>query len=282
VIGTTVVKCCRCSAEQAVATCWDVADLAFRRHRVVLVHDAGEGAHLPSTGRARSGHAAARSGGVATAPVSLGTLHAGALDLFDSSKSDLLTALGSAGVEAVGLTGLDAGLLRARRRNTVQAQEVRHSDSLQDACFGALTQVNSRVLTALLDVGVVPVVSPPALAQDGTPVNVSSDHVAAAVAVALRATTLVLLVSKTRLPADPADLASVLEQTSAEECPQPGDLDDGRAGLLTCAREALERGVGRVVVADSCGARPVTRALNGHGADLRPGSPPGATAPPEP
>src|SRR5207302_241756 len=81
----------------------------------------------------------------------------------------------------------------ARRKAAQRALVEGRVVVVRDSHAGLLVGVNARLLHALLDAGFLPVVSPPALADDGGAVNVDADRAAAAVAAALDASTLVLL-----------------------------------------------------------------------------------------
>jgi acetylglutamate/LysW-gamma-L-alpha-aminoadipate kinase len=181
-------------------------------------------------------------------------------------KPSLLVELARHGQPAVGLTGLDAGLLRARRhpvQRTVADGRVR---LVRDDNNGRIVSVGAGVLHTLLAAGLVPVVSPPALGCDGRPVNVDADRVAAAIAVAVHATDLLLLTSAPGVLARPADASSVL---AAYTLPPAGQRDQfvrgGMAVKLAAARAALNGGVPHVRVADGRSAAEVRRALAGVG-----------------
>jgi acetylglutamate/LysW-gamma-L-alpha-aminoadipate kinase len=130
---------------------------------------------------------------------------------------------------------------------------VRHDHS------GRVVDVNEALLRILLDAGLTPVLSPPVLAEDGTPVNANADRVAASVAAAVRAHRLVFLTPAGGVRADASDPASIL---SRYRLPGPADGRDERIGggmgiKLVAAGEALRAGVASVYigrrVADSSG-----------------------------
>jgi acetylglutamate/LysW-gamma-L-alpha-aminoadipate kinase len=170
-------------------------------------------------------------------------------------------------VRAIGLSGLDAGLLRAQRRAAVRAVVDGRRVLIRDDHSGRITSVDGSLLELLLANGITPVVSPPAIAEDGRPVNANADRVASAVAVELNADTLVFLTSAQGLLADPADPASLRTDHSIDQDSAAG-VTGGMSVKLIAAHEALRGGVGTVVIADGRTDAPVTDALAGGGTRL--------------
>ncbi len=94
------------------------------------------------------------------------------------ANKQIVVALLRAGVTAVGLSGVDGGLLRCRKREHPAA----------DLGFvGEIVDVNGALLKTLVEQGVIPVISPISLGQDGEVYNVNADEAAGAVAAALQA-----------------------------------------------------------------------------------------------
>jgi acetylglutamate/LysW-gamma-L-alpha-aminoadipate kinase len=175
------------------------------------------------------------------------------------AKPRLLHALASHGVRAIGLTGLDAGLLRARRKGARRTVVDGRTLVVRDDQSGRVVAVEAGVLCTLLDAGLTPVISPPATGEDGGPLNVDADRVAAAVAVALKADRLVLLTAAPGVLSDACDEASMLSRCELPpEGPVPYAASGGMHRKLIAAREAVLGGVRDVVIADGRIARPLT------------------------
>lgn len=181
------------------------------------------------------------------------------LALTGRAKPRLLTALSAHGVRAIGLTGLDAGLLRARRKGARRTVDGGRTLIVRDDHSGRLTEVAGDVLRALLDAGFTPVVSPPAAGEDGRPLNVDADRAAAAIAAALSADRLVLLTAAPGVLADAREETSVLARCQlTRDGPIPHAATGGMHRKLIAAREALLGGVGEVLIADGRIPRPLT------------------------
>jgi acetylglutamate kinase len=145
-------------------------------------------------------------------------LYAGTLNV------DVLAALRAHQVQAVGLSGVDADLLTARRRPPVRVTDETGETRLVDfGHVGEIDRADPRILTTLLDARFVPVVASLAADADGAVYNVNADSVAQTLAVALRAQKLLFLTgapgvlrdrndpSELVAFADPEDLAGLLE-----------------------------------------------------------------------
>ncbi|MEV0681646.1 [LysW]-aminoadipate kinase [Actinosynnema sp. NPDC050436] len=266
--ATLVVKCGGNAAVDPDAVCRDVAGLVLAGRRVVLVH--GGSADVEDLSR-RLGVPSRRlvaPDGVSTRHTDAATLEVLQLALAGAVKPRLVTGLAAAGASAVGLTGLDGGLLRARRKSAHRAVVDGRTVIVRDNHSGRITGVNGRLLRGLLAEGHVPVVSPPALAEDGRPVNTDADRVAAAVAAELGATGLVLLTGAAGVLADPADETSARPVLELAGDALPTGVRGGMAVKLIAGREALAGGVPVVVVADGRRAHPVSAALAGAGTRL--------------
>jgi acetylglutamate/LysW-gamma-L-alpha-aminoadipate kinase len=242
-----------------------VAELVRRGCKVVLAH--GGSAEIERLAR-RLDVAQRRlvaPDGVTTRYTDAATLEVVMLALA-RVKTRLVTTLGTEGAPAIGLTGLDGGLLLARRKRAHRALLEGRLVVVRDNHSGRVVGVNAQLLRTLLGEGLVPVVSPPALAEDGAPVNVDADRAAAAVAAATGATTLVLLTGAPGVLTDATDEATVLDLCRIPGSGRPPEWALGGMALkLVAAREALEGGVPEVVVADGRSERPVLAALDGAG-----------------
>ncbi len=261
-----VVKCGGHGAVDADAVCRDVAELTLAGRPVVLVH--GGSADIERLA-ARMGVPLRRQvspDGVPARHTDPGTLEVVTLALAGAVKPRLIAALARHGARAVGLTGLDCGLLRARRKPPQRSIVDGRRMLVRDNHSGTVHGVAADLLTFLLGAGIVPVVSPPAVAEDGEPVNVNADRAAAAVAGALGAE-LILLTGAPGVLADPADEASVLERCDVPDKPQ----DFARGGMalkLVAAREALLAGASAARISDGRTKRPVWDALEGAGTEI--------------
>ncbi len=188
-------------------------------------------------------------------------------------NTDLVVGLRTEGVDAVGLSGVDGGLLTGPRKSAIRVVEDGTRKIRRGDHSGTIEAVDAGLLETLLADGRTPVVSPPMLAEEGLAVNTDADRAAAAVAAALGGT-LVSLTDVAGVYADPDDPTTLIERVET-----PADyerLADAAEGFMErkvmAATEALEGGAGEVVVADANADEPISSALDGGGTHVLPGA----------
>ncbi|MBW2458281.1 MAG: acetylglutamate kinase [Deltaproteobacteria bacterium] len=164
-------------------------------------------------------------------------------------NTDLLAALSRQGVPAVGISGVDAGLIVAHRRPVTAVTDAKTGETRQvDFGFvGDVDEVNPEVVRHLIDGGFVPVVSSLAGGEGGAVYNVNADTVATQLAAALDATKLVLLTSAPGVlenEDDPSSVVSYMDRPRLEEVLETSATGGMKAKLEAC-RDALDGGVPR-------------------------------------
>ena len=122
----------------------------------------------------------------------------------------ILAACRDFDLPAIGLSGVDAGLIRAHRRPPVEVREGAAVETVDYGYVGDIDGVDGGFLERLLGIGALPVVSPISADEAGTLLNINADTVASALAVALGAEKLILLGEAPGLLADPEDSGSVV------------------------------------------------------------------------
>jgi acetylglutamate/LysW-gamma-L-alpha-aminoadipate kinase len=262
----TVVKCGGNPSVDAAGICADVAGLVHKGQSVLLVHGgSGEIARLAEKLGVPQRTLVAPDK-VSTRYTDPATLEVVILALAGRVKPRIVAELSRLGVPSVGLTGLDGGMLRARRKSVVRSVVDGRTTLVRDNLSGRLSEVRTGLAETLLRCGFVPVVSPPAIDEHHHPVNVDADRVAAALAVALGADQLVLLTGAPGVLTDPDDDTSVLSTYEVPSTGAPGRFAGGGMALkLVAAREAVAGGVASVRIADGRVPDPVSRALAGSG-----------------
>lgn len=260
-----VVKVGGNDAVDVHAVCRDVAELALAGTPIVLVHGGSGQIERLARQLGVPQRSMISPDGVSSRYTDEATMGVVTLALAGAVKPRLVGTISRYGGNAVGLTGLDCGLLLAKRKPAQRSVVDGRRMVVRDNRAGTVTSVNTDLLRLLLSRGYVPVVSPPAMAEDGEPVNVNADRAAAAIAGALGAELLLLLTGAPGVLADPADEGTVLDRVVAS--PAPNAL--GGMGLkLVAAHEALAAGVHEVRIADGRCAKPVRAALDGSGTQV--------------
>lgn len=173
------------------------------------------------------------------------------------------------GCNAIGLCGLDGGVVQGRRRADLRIREEGRVKVLHDNHVGIIERVDARLLSTLLEAGYTPVLCPPISAEDGTAINVDGDKLAAEVAVALRAERLFIFADTPGVLRDVTDQASLIGRVGDDEAPALLVSITGRARVkLRAATDARRRGVTSVVLTDGRGSAPLGAALAGAGTRL--------------
>jgi acetylglutamate kinase len=153
-------------------------------------------------------------------------------------------------VEAIGLSGVDAGLIRAHKRKPV-AISPDSSETVDYGFVGDIDAVNSSVLLKLLDNGLMPVVSPLSADSNGTLLNINADTVAAAIGGALNAEKLVLCTGAHGIlerPEEPSSVVSYTDIQGLKRLRAQGSLKDGMLPKAAAIEHAILGGVRRVHV----------------------------------
>jgi acetylglutamate/LysW-gamma-L-alpha-aminoadipate kinase len=175
-------------------------------------------------------------------------------------NKQIVLALQSQGIPAVGITGLDAATLKAERKTKLIAVDERGRKKVIDGGYtGKITKVNSELLNILLEKGFVPVVTPIALSQDCEPLNVDGDRTAAIIAGALRADRLILLTDVHGLMLK-GECVPKISATEVKEV--MSNIGSGMSTKVHAALEALSRGVKEVLITAGTGNQPISAALN--------------------
>jgi acetylglutamate/LysW-gamma-L-alpha-aminoadipate kinase len=254
------------------ACCNDIAALWREGVRMVVVHG---GADETSELGERLGHPARfvkSPNGMTSRYTDRETLEILAMACAGRRNVTLVEALQQRGVNAVGLAGVDGGLLRGPRKAVITAVEPNPNGQgerrivLRDDHTGKVTRVNTHLVHLLLAGGYLPVVCPPALSDENEAMNIDGDRAAAALATALDAEDLVILSDVPGLLRDRHNPATLIDLVLPEDMERAMSYAQGsmRKKLLG-AREAIEAGVGRVVLGLGRGEEPVRHALGGHG-----------------
>ena len=188
----------------------------------------------------------------------------------------IVEALRRRGVDAIGLTGLDGGMVSGTRNRGIRVERDGRKLLLRDHS-GKPRALNGDLLSGLLADGYTPVLTVPIAGEDGSALNTENDEILALLAAELRATEVVSLMDEAGLLDDPTDPSTLVPRLEAPELEAWEERVDGRMRRKMRALGTLfERsdvpdlvfhlGDGRV-------ERPVSAALSGSGTTIRRGTP---------
>ena len=223
-------------------------DLSLLMHvgiRFVLVHGGGPQASELSR---RLGHETTMVEGRRVTDAD--TLDVAKMVFAGKINVDILSALRVQGVRAVGLSGVDADILRAVKRQPTEVKDEATGETrVVDYGFvGDVTHVDSSVLSMLMEQGYVPVLSSLCSDDTGGILNINADTVASVIARDLKAAK---LISLTTVPGvlrdldDPDSLVPVLTADEVEQAFADGILSAGMKPKVTALVDAVNDGVER-------------------------------------
>jgi acetylglutamate kinase len=163
-------------------------------------------------------------------------------------NTDILAALRHRGIHAVGLSGVDGNIVHAERRPPREIVDRKTGESAQVdfGHVGDILEIDSSLLTVLLDHGYLPVVSSLGADAEGKVFNINADTIAVAIAVQLQAEKLVLLSDVDGIclrAGDPKTKLSQLTASDAEDLIKTGAATGGMIPKLQNIIELLRRGV---------------------------------------
>ncbi len=148
----------------------------------------------------------------------------------------LVLALSESGLDSIGISGVDRGLIRVEPW------------SKQMDRVGRIIQVRTDVLLELFDQGVIPVISPISIGPEGR-YNVNADHAAGAIAGAVKAQR-VIFVSNVAGVQVSNQVVPTLTHNQAQELIQTGEISGGMIPKVNAALDTLSQGAGEVTITD--------------------------------
>jgi [amino group carrier protein]-L-2-aminoadipate 6-kinase len=241
----------------------EIATLVRQGQRVVLLHG---GSDLTNTLSEQLGHPTrtiTSPSGMTSRYTDSETLRIFSMAVAGQINTDLVAQLQGLGINAFGMAGVDGRLLVARRKAVVRSVTPEgRVQILRDDYTGQIEQVNSGLLTQLLDAGYTPVIAPLALSHQGERLNVDGDRAAAAIAAALHAESLVIMTNVAGLLADHHDATTLIHRIPTDRLDDYMQYAQGRMRKkLLGAQEALQGGVARVCI----GSTSLIGVVNGSG-----------------
>jgi acetylglutamate kinase len=163
-------------------------------------------------------------------------------------NTKLLALCREMNIDAVGVSGVDAGLVRAHKRAPVKLDS---GETVDYGFVGDIDLIDTSVLNKLLDNGLMPIVSPLSADDSGTLLNINGDTVAAAIGAALDAEKLMLCTGAPGILADVNDPSSIISYTDLaglRRLREEKKIVDGMLPKAKAIEEAIKGGVRRVHV----------------------------------
>ena len=248
------------------AICKDAVELSKQEKKFVFVHGVSAEANALGESLGAPPKMITSPSGYTSRYTDRRTLEIFLMAVNGKVNSLLTEQLQRLGVNAFGLCGLDGRLMQAARKDAIQSIENGKRRIIRDDYTGKIETVNSELLMLLLHAGYLPVIAPVAVSGKGEALNVDADRAAAMVASALKAETLLLLTAVPGLMRNFPDESTLIRQLPQGQLAAASEAAQGRMKKKVLgAEEALQGGVGRVIIADGRIQNPISNALAGNG-----------------
>lgn len=156
-------------------------------------------------------------------------------------NKSLVDMIERSGGKAIGLCGQDGHMLKCEK----QSEEL--------GFVGKITDIDTKIITDLLDLGYVPVISTVGYDDDGNVYNVNADTAAASIAGALNAESLILMTDIRGLLENVDDPDSLIKKVFVSDIPaliKQGIISGGMIPKIECCKDAIRRGVNKVFITD--------------------------------
>lgn len=157
----------------------------------------------------------------------------------------LVRKLIGGGIDAQGVSGVDRGIIRA--------EQMPH-DTEDMAFTGRVTQVRGAALVEMVEAGMTPVIAPVCLGKDGEAYNVNADHVAGAVAEAVKASRVVFITNVEGV-IENGEVRRTITPAEAERMIDEEVIFGGMIPKVRTALQTLERGIPHAVITNLKGLR---------------------------
>lgn len=248
------------------AVCQDVAALVQQGERLLLVHGGSHETNLLSTALGKPPRFVTSVSGLESRYTDRETLDLFNMAYVGKMNKRFVERLQQLGVNAVGLCGADGRVMEGERKAAIKVIENGKRRVLRDDFTGRVEQINTDLLSLLLDHGYTPVLCPPAISYQGEIINVDGDRAAAVLAAAFQADKLVILSNVPGLLKNVEEPDSLIPNIDKAHVAAYMDVALGRMKKKVMgAAEALEQGVGAVILGDARLEQPVQQALQGRG-----------------
>lgn len=185
-------------------------------------------------------------------------------------NKQIVAKLQQYGLKAIGLSGVDGGLWRAKAKKEIYVKEGNKVKLLRDNLTGRVENINLDLIQVLLKNDYLPIVCPPALSYEGEIVNTDNDWATAVMAGILKADKIVVLFEAPGLLKNPADEKTLIPRVEKEKLDECLSYANGRMKKKVLgAKKAVELGVKTIFWGDGRIKKPIVGALAGQGTVIK-------------
>ena len=166
-------------------------------------------------------------------------------------NKEIVSLINFHGGKAVGLSGRDGDLIKARKMKIMKSLAENAPPELIDlGRVGEVTDVNSKVLESLDTQDFIPVIAPVGVGEDGHAYNINADLVAGAIAAEMQAAKLILLTDVAGVLDEAKQLVSSMTIAEADNMINTGVAAGGMIPKIKCCQNVVKAGVGKAHIID--------------------------------
>jgi acetylglutamate kinase len=165
-------------------------------------------------------------------------------------NKEIVSLINSHGGKAVGLSGKDAGLIKAKKKMIKKSSESGIDEIIDIGLVGEVTHVDPHIISCLEKDGFIPVISPVGVGPKGETLNINADYIAASVASALKAEKLILLTDVPGLMNKKGRIISTVTKRQTKKLFDDGTITGGMMPKVQACLRAIEGGVSKTHIID--------------------------------
>jgi len=168
-----------------------------------------------------------------------------------SVNKEIVASISRSGGKAIGVTGKDGGLIRARKLKVNRySPELGASEIVDIGHVGEVERIDIGVLNVILDSDFIPVIAPIGVDAEGNTYNINADLVAGKIAQVMRAEKLMLLTNVSGLLDREGKVLTGLRTSEVDALIEDGTISGGMLPKIGCALDAVKAGVSSAHIID--------------------------------
>ncbi|MGH1439966.1 MAG: acetylglutamate kinase [Cellvibrionaceae bacterium] len=168
-------------------------------------------------------------------------------------NKQIVSLINGNGGKAIGITGKDGQLIRAKKLSIKQSKildSVKSSEIIDIGHVGEVSSININVINMLINSDFIPVIAPIGVGDDGTSYNINADIVAGKIAEVLQAEKLMLLTNVAGLQDKEGKILTGLDTQEVDALIEDGTIYGGMLPKIGCALDAVKCGVASAHIVD--------------------------------
>ncbi len=165
-------------------------------------------------------------------------------------NKEIVALINNHGGRAVGLSGKDGTLLKAKKKLIKKTGETGDGETIDIGLVGEVEEVDPSILDSLQKTGFIPVISPIGVGSSGETFNINADYVASAVASALHAEKLILLTDVPGIKDKTERVIPTIKKKSVKKYIDDGTVSGGMLPKVHACTMALDAGVNKTHIVD--------------------------------